>query len=131
MPELNKHLRASALVMKVVGWAIIVGGPLTVLGYAPGFVWGELSEGFPLFGPPHPPSHLHGAHPYLYMIYAMFLAWGILLVRGAKDPKAAASLFDWGILANLFHGLLMLIQGCVSQGAKLVGDHLVTGIVRV
>jgi hypothetical protein len=124
MNELNHHLRTSALVMKLVGWALIVGTPVSILGYAPGFVWGELPPGFPLLGPAHPPSPLHGAHPYLFMICAMYLAWAILLVRGAKDPKAAASLFDWGILANVLHGSLMLIQAFTTpnEHAHLWGD---------
>jgi hypothetical protein len=42
------------------------------------------------------------------MMGGLYLAWAILMIRGAKDPKAAASLFDWGILANLLYGLLMI-----------------------
>ena len=110
MKEPNQHLRASALVMRLVGWGGILGGPIVTLAYAPGFFWGQLPEGFPLLGPPHPPSHYDGAHPYLLMIYALYAAWCILLIRGAKDPVAAASLFDWGILANIFHSSLMVIQ---------------------
>ena len=44
------------------------------------------------------------------MMFSLYMAWAILLIRGAKDPKAAASLFDWGILANALHGSLMVIQ---------------------
>ncbi len=44
------------------------------------------------------------------MIFALYLAWAILLIRGAKDPQAAASLFDSGVLANLMHGSLMVYQ---------------------
>jgi hypothetical protein len=94
MNELNQHLRTSALVMKLVGWGIIFGAPVAILAYSPGFVWGELPPGFPLLGPAHPASPYAGAHPYLFMILSLYLAWAILLVRGAKDPKAAASLFD-------------------------------------
>lgn len=96
--------------MRVVGWGTILGGPIVTLAYAPGFFWGQLPPGFFLLGPPHPPSHYDGTHPYLLMIFALYLAWAILLIRGAKDPKAAASLFDWGILANLLHGSLMVVQ---------------------
>ncbi len=110
MNELGPQLRASALVMRLVGWGIIIGGPIAALVYAPGFLWGELPPGFPLYGPQHPPSPLNGAHPYLYMMFSLYVAWAILLIRGAKDPKAAASLFDWGILANAFHGSLMVFQ---------------------
>lgn len=110
MKELSQDMRASALVMKITGWGILVGLPLAMIIYAPGFFWGELPEGFPLLGPEHPPSHLDGIHPYLFMLFALYAAWAILLIRGAKDPRAAASLFDWGILANLLHGLLMIVQ---------------------
>jgi len=110
MDEPDQHLRASALVMRVMGWGIILGGPILALAYAPGFFWGALPPGFPLIGPAHPPSHYDGAHPYIFMLFSLYLAWGILLVRGAKDPLAAVSLFDWGILANALHGLLMLFQ---------------------
>jgi len=48
------------------------------------------------------------------MIFVLYVAWAILLIRGAKDPKAAASLFDWGILANLLHGALMLFQAFIE-----------------
>lgn len=110
MNELNQHLQASSLLMRLTGWGIILGGPILTLAYSPGFFWGELPLGFPLLGPAHPPSPYAGAHPYLLMIYSLYIAWSILLIRGAKDPKAAASLFDWGILANILHAALMVIQ---------------------
>jgi len=58
------------------------------------------------------------------MVISLYMAWAILLVRGAKDPKAAASLFDWGILANLLHGSLMVIQAFVypNEHAHMWGD---------
>ncbi len=110
MAQLSQDLRASALAMRVVGWGGMIVGPILTFAYAPGFFWGELPAGFPLLGPPHPPSHFDGAHPYLLMIFALYLAWLILLIRGAKDPRAAASLFDWGILANVLHSSLMVYQ---------------------
>jgi hypothetical protein len=112
--EPNQHLRTSALVMRVVGWGMIVGGPILLIAYPPGMVWGELPVGFPLLGPPHPVSPYDGMHPYLFMIYSLYMAWSILLIRGAHDPKAAAPLFDWGILANLLHGALMLVQAFIA-----------------
>lgn len=113
MKEQTKHIQASALVMRLLGWGFLIGGPLVALLYAPGFFWGELPSGFPLLGPSHAPSHLHGAHPYLFMMFSLYAAWAILLIRGAKDPRAAASLFDWGILANLLHGSLMIVQAFI------------------
>lgn len=109
----NDSIRASAMLMKCVGWGIILLGPVAALTYAPGFFWGELPHGFPLIGPAHPPSPYAGAHPYIFMILALYLAWAILLIQGAKDPVAAKSLFDWGILANLMHGALMSVQAFV------------------
>jgi hypothetical protein len=44
------------------------------------------------------------------MIYVLY---GILMIRGAKDPKANAALFDYGILANALHGLVMLVQAFI------------------
>ena len=110
MNEPNQHLRESALVMRIVGWLVIVGGPIMVLAYPPGFFWGELPAGFPTIGPEHPSSHYAGEHPYLLMLFSLYLAWAILLIRGAKDPKAASSLFDFGILANIMHASLMVVQ---------------------
>jgi hypothetical protein len=100
--------------MRVVGWGLIVGGPILLIAYPPGMFWGEVPAGFPLLGPPHPMSPHNGMHPYLSMIFVLYVAWAILLIRGAKDPKAAASLFDWGILANLLHGGLMLVQAFIE-----------------
>jgi hypothetical protein len=71
---------------------------------------GGLPEGFPHIGPAHPESPYEAFHPYVFMIAVLYLAWAILLIRGSRDPKANAALFDWGILANLLHGLLMLGQ---------------------
>jgi hypothetical protein len=124
MEVLDPPLRASALVMKLMGWGFIVGGPLAALAYAPGFFWGELPAEFPLLGPAHPPSHLEGAHPYLFMMLSLYAAWAILLLRGARDPRAAASLFDWGILANALHGSLMVIQAFIypNEHAHLWAD---------
>lgn len=89
----EKNLRQSALVMRLFGWLTFpVVGVLTLL-YPEGFLWGY-HEGT-------------GYHPYVWMILTLYLAWCILMVRGAKDPLANRALFDWGILANLLHGLLM------------------------
>ena len=41
-----------------------------------------------------------------------------------KDPVGAASLFDWGILANLLHALLMVFQAFIypNEHAHLWAD---------
>jgi hypothetical protein len=58
------------------------------------------------------------------MIIALYMAWGILMVRGAKDPKANAALFDYGILANLFHAVLMIPMAFIypNEHAHLWAD---------
>jgi hypothetical protein len=109
MSDANNALRRSALMMRIAGWAIII-FPVLVFVYPPGIVWGSLPAGFPLCGPDHPPSPYDGLHPYVFMIVALYIAWGILMIRGAKDPRANAALFDYGILANLLHAGLMAPQ---------------------
>ena len=98
--------RGSALAMKIIGWGVIL-GPVIAFAYPPGVLWGE-APGFPSLGPAHPESPLQGLHPYLFMLFAMYAAWAVLMIRGARDPKAHAALFDWGILANLLHAVLMI-----------------------
>jgi hypothetical protein len=71
--------------------------------YPPGFLWGTHPE-----SPYHPPLS-----PYLFMLGAMYLAWAILMIRGARDPVAHRSIVDYGILANGLHGLVMLVQSFV------------------
>jgi hypothetical protein len=120
----HENLRQSALVMKIMGWGLIAGGAPAVLLYSPGFVWGTLPAGFPQIGPPHPESHLSGLHPYLFMMSVVYLAWAILMIRGARDPRANAALFDFGILANLLHALLMIPQAFIypNEHAHLWAD---------
>lgn len=109
MNTLETQLQQSALVMKVIGWAVVVGLPAMILIYPPGFAWGVISPDL-CIGPPHPPSPYDGLHPYLFMLAAMYVAYGALMIRGAGDPKANAALFDYGILANGLHALVMIPQ---------------------
>ena len=122
MSNTSKGVQQSALVMRILGWAMIA-LPLALPLYPPGFLWGSHSADFPAMVP-HPESPLHGLHPYLFMIIVLYLAWGILMVRGAKDPKANAALFDYGILANLFHALLMIPMAFIypNEHAHLWAD---------
>ncbi len=126
------HLRKSALVMRLVGWILV---PLLLLAfvvYPAGFAWGILPEGLQL-GPAHPPSHYDGLHPYVFMLVALYAAWAILLVRGARDPRANAALFDWGIVANLLHGLVMIPQAFFypNEHAHLWTDIPVTFVLCI
>lgn len=106
MAPFRTSLENSALAMKTLGWGILA-GPVIAVAYPPGILWGEAPE-LPDFGVPHAASHLQGLHPYLFMLYAIYAAWAILMIRGAHDPKANSALFDFGILANLLHALLMI-----------------------
>ena len=102
MMDKEKHLRWSATIMRLVGWILIPALILGLVGYAPGFVWGVLSER-PQIGPAHQPSPYDGLHPYVFMLVALYAAWAILLICGADDNARNAVLFGWGILANLLH----------------------------
>ncbi len=130
MDAQEAHLRKSALVMRVVGWVLVPGLILGFVGYAPGFAWGTLPDGLSI-GPAHPESPLDGLHPYVYMLVSLYVAWALLLVRGAGDPRANAALFDWGIVANLLHGLVMIPQAFLypNEHAHLWADIPVTGVL--
>ncbi len=107
MTNQEKHLRQSANLMRILGWLLVVGLILMMFIYPPGFMWGAHPEGFPHIGPAHPPSPYDGLHPYLYMLVAVYVAYGILLIRGAKDPRRNVALFDFGILSSVLHALVM------------------------
>ncbi len=108
--EQETHLRKSAALMRILGWGLAVGLILMAFIYPPGFLWGAHPEDFPRIGPAHPPSPYDGLHPYFYMIVAMYVAYGILLIRGAKDPRRNVALFDFGILSSVLHALVMVFQ---------------------
>ena len=116
---LSPDLKQSGTAMQIMGWALIIGLPVMTLLYPPGMLWGSHPDGFPNLGPAHPDSPFNALHPYLFMVGVMYIAWAILLIRGAKDPLAAASLFDYGILANILHGLLMIAQAFIYPNAAL------------
>jgi hypothetical protein len=44
------------------------------------------------------------------MLGALYFAYGILLIRGANDPRRNVALFDFGILSSALHGLVMIPQ---------------------
>ena len=110
MTDQGKHLRHSARLMRILGWLLVVGLVPMLFVYPPGFMWGAQPEGFPNIGPAHPSSPYDGLHPYLYMLAALYVAYGILLIRGARDPRRNVALFDFGILSSVLHGLVMVPQ---------------------
>src|SRR5580700_12102325 len=123
----------SALVMRILGWGLIVGLTGGLFLYPPGFLWGSHPASFPNIGPPHPESPLHALHPYLFMILSIYVAYGILLIRGAKYPKANAALFDFGILSSLLHGSVMFVQAFTypNERAHLWADVPIAFVVAV
>ena len=110
MTNYEKHLRQSATLMRIMGWLLVLGLVLLLFVYPPGFLWGAHPEAFPHIGPAHPPSPYRALHPYLYMLVAMYVSYGILLIRGARDPRRNVALFDYGILSSLLHGGVMTLQ---------------------
>jgi hypothetical protein len=47
------------------------------------------------------------------MLGALYVAFGILLIRGANDPRRNVALFDFGILSSILHGLVMVPQSFI------------------
>mgnify|MGYP001545077247 CR=1 FL=1 len=110
MSNHEKQLRQSARVMRILGWLLVVALVPMIFIYPPGFMWGAQPEGFPHVGPAHGPSPYDGLHPYLYMLGALYVAYGVLLIRGAHDPRRNVALFDFGILSSVLHALVMIPQ---------------------
>ncbi len=88
---------ATSTLMRVIGWGLIPTLLVFLLFvYPDGFAWGiEAGTQY---------------HPYLWMMVMLYIAWCYLLVREASNPREAGLLFDWGIIANALHGLLMIGQ---------------------
>jgi len=88
---------ATSTLMRIIGWGLIPAMLILLFFVYPhGFAWGIES------GTQY--------HPYLWMMLMLYIAWCYLLVREAKNPRDAGLLFDWGIIANALHGLLMIGQ---------------------
>ena len=129
------YLRKSALVMRLVGWSLSAGLIALLFIYPPGFLWGSVAPDicFPSLGPAHPPSPYAGLHPYLFMLGALYAAYGILMIRGARDPQANASLFDFGILSSILHALVMIPQAFYypNEHAHLWADIPALAVITV
>jgi hypothetical protein len=89
--------------MRAVAWFTLAAIPAGILLFPAGFLWGTHAE-----SPHHPPLS-----PYLFMLAAMYLAWALLMIRGAADPLGNRAIVDYGILANLLHALVMAIEAFV------------------
>ena len=120
----NNHVKQSARVMRIMGWSLLISMVPAVLVFPNGFLWGSVPLNFPLICFTHDPSPLNGLHPYIFMIAVIYAAWCILLIRGARHPVANAALFDFGILANLLHAVVMVPMAFVypNEWAHLYMD---------
>ena len=96
-------MESSARMMRLVAWLTLAAIPLGILIFPAGFLWGSHPE-----SPHHPPFS-----PYLFMLGAMYVAWAVLMIRGAADPLANRAIVDYGILANLLHALVMAVEAVV------------------
>jgi len=118
----ERSLAQSALMMRIVGWLTLLVLPAGFFAFPSGFLWGTHHES------PYEPWS-----PYLFMLVAMYLAWAALMIRGARDPIAHRDIVDYGILANLLHGLVMLVQAVVysHELQHLWGDVPVLFVICV
>lgn len=109
MLNTERHLKNASLVMTVAGW-MCMALPVAALLYPPGVLWGSVASdvSFPSIGPDHAHSPYHGLHPYFFMLAAMYVSYGFLMVKGARNPMRNVALFDYGIAANLLHGGIMV-----------------------
>ena len=80
----DQHLKNATRVMQLVGWLCFAGLPLFSVLYPPGVLWGAVPADFPF------PSRVRV---------------GIGL---APVPLRNVALFDYGIVANLLHGGIMI-----------------------
>ncbi len=126
MKSQEQQLRSAALAMKVIGWFLMLGLPASVLIYPPGILWGSvpLEYCLPVIGPDHPASPYNGLHPYFFMVAALYVSYGFLMVRGARDPKRNVALFDFGIVSSIIHGGIMIPQAFIypNEHAHLWAD---------
>lgn len=132
----KSRTQRSTWAMRLVGWSLVIGLPLLLVLYPPGFLWGQVSPDicFPALGPSHPPSPFNGLHPYLFMIAALYLAYGILLIRGATQPERNVALFDFGIWSSVLHALVMVPQALYvpNEHAHLWADvPMLVGIAAI
>lgn len=110
MQNREQEIKNAGRVMRAVGWLCLAGLPLFAVLYPPGILWGSVAPDvcFPRIGPDHPASPYAGLHPYFYMVAAMYVSYGFLMLRGARRPLRNIALFDYGIAANLLHGAIMI-----------------------
>ena len=101
-------VRRLAPVMRVVGFALILGIPFVLDVWPAGFRWA------------HPSVH----PPYERMIVAIYISLGICLVLGARDPVKHAIILDFTIISSILHGAVMTYDSFAQEGEMmhLAGD---------
>jgi hypothetical protein len=95
-----------ALVMRIIGWGFVPAVLIMLVLYPHGFAWGiEQSTQY---------------HPYLWMMLTLYITWCYLLVREAKHAANAGLLFDFGIIANTLHAVLMIGQALMMWELEML-----------
>jgi len=49
------------------------------------------------------------------MLFTIYLVWGVFFLRAARNPLAYSSFLNFTMWANLFHGLLMVVQALMNM----------------
>ena len=110
MQDREQFLKQASVVMKVragCAWPGCRWRPSSTLRASSGARCRPTSAS-PTSGPHHPLSPYHGLHPYFYMVAAMYVSYGLLLLKGARDPMRNVALFDYGIWSSIIHGGIMI-----------------------
>jgi len=50
------------------------------------------------------------------MLFTIYLVWGVFFLLAARKPLAYVSFLNFTMWANLFHGLLMVVQATMDMG---------------
>ncbi len=93
---MQQTLQATTLVMRLIGWGFFPMLVISLVLYPHGFAWGIESGS--------------QWHPYMWMMMALYFAWCYLMVREAANPAGAGWLFDFGIIGNGLHAVVMIVQ---------------------
>ncbi len=93
--------------------AIVVLVPVGIFAFPAGFLWGT-----------HESSPYHPWSPYVFMLLAMYAGWAILMITSARDPIRNAVIVTYGVIANVLHAFVMLVQSFVlpAEVQHLVAD---------
>src|SRR6266536_5895845 len=109
----TRKLAVLSVFLRIYGVLLIVTFGLILLGFA--FQFSALAEGHSLNwiiwnGIRSGDQRAH-VPPMLFTVY---IVWGVLLLLAARKPLASMSFLNFTIWANLFHGLLMVVQATMD-----------------